>query len=47
MIGAMVCQVERSNLADFAAGDFVLGYGGWQTKENIRPSWKFVSEVRD
>ena len=31
MVGATVSQVERSNHPDFATGDFVLGYGGWQT----------------
>lgn len=31
MVGATVGQVEKSNHPDFVAGDFVLGYGGWQT----------------
>ena len=31
MIGATVGQVEQSNHTDFAEGDFVLSYGGWQT----------------
>ena len=31
MVGATVGQVEQSNHADFAQGDFVLSYGGWQT----------------
>ncbi len=31
MVGATVGQVEQSNHADFAKGDFVLSYGGWQT----------------
>lgn len=31
MVGATVGQVEQSNHLDFAEGDFVLSYGGWQT----------------
>ena len=31
MVGATVGQVEQSNHPDFAKGDFVLSYGGWQT----------------
>ncbi len=31
IVGATVGQVEQSNHPDFAAGDFVLSYGGWQT----------------
>ena len=30
MVGATVSQVEQSNHADFAPGDYVLGYSGWQ-----------------
>ncbi|SHO49653.1 NADP-dependent oxidoreductase [Desulfopila aestuarii] len=30
MVGATVCQVARSRHPDFAEGDWVLGYGGWQ-----------------
>ena len=30
MVGATVGQVVRSNHPGFAAGDFVLGYAGWQ-----------------
>jgi NADPH-dependent curcumin reductase len=30
MVGGTVGQVVRSNLAGFAPGDFVVGYGGWQ-----------------
>lgn len=30
MVGATVAQVEQSNLAGFAPGDWVLAYGGWQ-----------------
>ena len=31
MVGATVGQVEKSNHPNFAEGDFVLSYGGWQT----------------
>jgi NADPH-dependent curcumin reductase CurA len=31
MVGATVSQVIESNSPRFAAGDFVLGYDGWQT----------------
>jgi NADPH-dependent curcumin reductase len=30
MVGGSVGQVLDSNLAGFAPGDFVVGYGGWQ-----------------
>jgi NADPH-dependent curcumin reductase CurA len=30
MVGGSVGQVVHSNLAGFAPGDFVVGYGGWQ-----------------
>jgi len=30
MVGATVGQIEQSNHADFAKGDFVLSYSGWQ-----------------
>jgi NADPH-dependent curcumin reductase len=30
MVGGTVGRVVRSNLDGFAAGDFVVGYGGWQ-----------------
>jgi len=30
MVGSTVSQVVKSNNPQFSAGDFVLGYGGWQ-----------------
>lgn len=30
MLGGTVCRVERSNHADFQAGDWVLAHSGWQ-----------------
>ena len=30
MVGSNVSQVVKSNNPEFSAGDFVLGYGGWQ-----------------
>jgi len=30
MVGSTVSQVVKSNHPEFSAGDFVLGYGGWQ-----------------
>lgn len=30
MVGATVCRVQNSQLAGFAAGDWVLAYTGWQ-----------------
>jgi NADPH-dependent curcumin reductase CurA len=30
MVGSTVSQVVKSNNPKFSAGDFVLGYGGWQ-----------------
>jgi NADPH-dependent curcumin reductase CurA len=30
MVGATVCRVESSHLADYAEGDWVLAYTGWQ-----------------
>ncbi|MFQ5773343.1 MAG: NADP-dependent oxidoreductase [Kiloniellaceae bacterium] len=30
MVGGAVSEVVRSNLSDFAPGDFVFGYSGWQ-----------------
>jgi len=30
MVGAAVCRVETSQHADFAVGDWVLGFAGWQ-----------------
>ncbi|HEY9690609.1 MAG TPA: hypothetical protein V6D15_00210 [Oculatellaceae cyanobacterium] len=31
MVGGTVSQVVKSNHPQFSAGDFVLGYDGWQT----------------
>ena len=31
MVGGTVSEVVESRYPDFKAGDFVLGYGGWQT----------------
>ncbi|WP_254185358.1 hypothetical protein [Nocardioides panacis] len=31
LVGGTVCQVETSNHPDYAAGDYVLSYSGWQT----------------
>ena len=31
MVGGTVCEVEESRHPDFADGDYVLSYSGWQT----------------
>jgi NADPH-dependent curcumin reductase len=36
MVGGTVSQVLESRHSDFKAGDFVLGYGGWQTHHVAR-----------
>ena len=33
MVGGTVSRVEQSNHPDFKAGEWVLGYGGWQEYE--------------
>ncbi len=33
MVGGTVSRVEQSNHPDFKAGEWVLGYSGWQEYE--------------
>src|SRR2546425_7732458 len=40
MVGGTVSEVVESNHPGFKAGDFVLGYGGWQTHHVARAAAK-------